>query len=189
MDLTALNDAELIRCIQDKRSMPPQALEAIGMLYDRHHAAIFRYLLIRTSCQQQAEDLTGDVFTRMISAISAYREREIPFRAWLYRIAHHLLIDLYRKENNAQWVELNETHTMAMDEQDPITQAETRLAIADVRRALDGIDPQQRDVIVLRFLIGLQIKEVALVLEKTIPTIKALQFRGLHNLRAKLAVV
>jgi RNA polymerase sigma-70 factor (ECF subfamily) len=63
---------------------------------------------MRLSSFQQAEDLTGEVFARMVAHLPRYQERELPFQAWLYRIAHNLLVDQYRKKIGDQMVSLDE---------------------------------------------------------------------------------
>src|SRR5512135_3869303 len=73
---------------------------AVGQLYDAHHPALFRYIWSRVGEQALAEDLTGEVFMRMLSALPRYHMSAAPFRAWLYQIAHNLLIDHYRKAGN-----------------------------------------------------------------------------------------
>src|SRR5512139_408824 len=95
--LRQASDAELVQLIHKSPSSTPEGREAIGILYDRHQARIFRYLWIRVSSSQQAEDLTGEVFTRMVAFLPRYQQREMPFLAWLYRIAHNLLVDQYRR--------------------------------------------------------------------------------------------
>ena len=71
--------------------------DAAGQLYDRHSDAIFRYLWARLGDRLLAEDLTGEVFLRMLGALANYRALAVPFRAWLYRIARNLLVDQARK--------------------------------------------------------------------------------------------
>jgi RNA polymerase sigma-70 factor (ECF subfamily) len=178
--LRQTSDAELVH---KSRSSTPEGREAIGILYDRHHERIFRYLWMRLSSFQQAEDLTGEVFVRMVASLPRYQERELPFQAWLYRIAHNLLVDLYRKKDADQMVPLDEINDVPMGEHDLVASVDDRLLVEEVQRAMERLGAQQKDVIVLRFLIGLPVSEVALIMDKTIPTIKALQHRGLRDLR------
>jgi len=184
--LNRASDAELVRLIQGNRTAPTVRREAFGLLYDRNQARIFRYLWMRLNDRKQAEDLTGEVFTRMLAALPKYQDRELPFQAWLYRIAHNLLIDHYRNKGSNPGVPLDEVKDMLMTENDPVKSVEDKLTVQEVQRALERLDPAQKSVIVLRFLVGLPIKEVALILNRTIPAVKALQYRGLQEMRAAL---
>ena len=180
-----LSTEELVKFVKDGHNAPYRSREALGILYDRHQAQIFHYLMFRLNNQQQAEDLTGEVFVRMLKALPGYQERKIPFEAWLYRIARNLLIDEYRKERIRQSVPLHEMDHILGDDADH-EKIEAKWTIDSVRQALLQIEPSQREVIELRFLMGLSAKDAALVLDKTVHAVKALQHRGLHNLRMKL---
>jgi RNA polymerase sigma-70 factor, ECF subfamily len=70
-------------------------------LYREHHGHIYRFIWSRVHDAQVAEDLTGEVFTRMVANLSSYSDRSLPFRAWLYRIARNLIVDHHRKESSA----------------------------------------------------------------------------------------
>jgi RNA polymerase sigma-70 factor (ECF subfamily) len=67
--------------------------DAVGLLYDQHHEALFRYLWLKVGERPLAEDLTGDVFVRRVAGLPRYRPMQAPFRAWLDRIAHNLVMD------------------------------------------------------------------------------------------------
>jgi RNA polymerase sigma factor (sigma-70 family) len=98
--LQNINDAELIKRAQNRRGKPTAGAEAVGELYDRYQESVFRYIWSRVSNPQLAEDLTGDVFTRMVVNLPKYRYTGAPFKAWLYSIARNLVIDNYRKASS-----------------------------------------------------------------------------------------
>ena len=161
-------------------------MEAVGELYDRHHTRIFRYLWSRLRDPHLAEDLTGEVFVRMVRDLPGYRPRGIPFRAWLYRIAHNLAVDQQRSQGRHPLVSLDDAECLQAEGQDPEARAERQITVERVERALETLDPTQREVIVLRFLVGLSLREAAAALDKTVGAIKSLQHRGLVALRAAL---
>jgi RNA polymerase sigma-70 factor (ECF subfamily) len=161
--------------------------EAIGALYDAHCQAVFRYFKARSGDQQTAEDLTGEVFRRMLTGLPQYRALDLPFRAWLFRIAHNLLVDHYRRESGHAQVPLQEAENVSADEIDPASVVEQKLTMEHAHRALSDLEPPQRDVLALRFLSGLSLKETAFAMGRTEDAIKALQRRGLAALRLSLA--
>ncbi len=174
-----LGDSELVARAQGGD------VDAIGRLYDQHHESIFRYLWLRLGDWQAAEDLTGDVFMRMLTALPGYHSVGLPFRAWLYRIAHNLLVDHFRKADNRVLVSLDEIKEQN-GENDPASATEQKLLVARVNHALSQLDQNQREVIVLRFVIGLPLREVAGAVNKTEAAVKSLQHRGLAALRLTL---
>ncbi len=160
-------------------------VDAIGALYDQHHESIFRYLWLRVGDRCVAEDLTGDVFMRMLTALPHYQSVGLPFRAWLYRIAHNLMIDHWRKTNSREAVPFD-TLQEQEDESDPPSAIDQKLLTDRLTRALAQLEPNQREVIALRFGMGLPLSQVALAMGKTEAAIKSLQHRGLSALRLVL---
>ena len=160
--------------------------EAAGLLYEAHQAAIFRYLWFRLGEREIAEDLTGDVFVRMLEALPRYRPSATPFRAWLYRIARNLAIDHGRRAGHAPPVALEEVAASHDPADDPAHQVDPRLSLEALRAALAGLEAGQREVVTLRFLAGLSLRETAAVVNKTEAAVKAMQHRGLTALNQAL---
>jgi len=163
-------------------------MEAAGELYDRHNQHIFRYVWSRVGDQRSAEDLTGEVFSRMVAKLPDYRTTGVPFRAWLYRIAHNLIVDHQRKQGSHVLVPLNRAEDLYEEGNNPASVVERQLTLERIQRALETLDPSQQEVVVLRFLVGLPLQDVALTLDKTVASVKSLQYRGLIALRALLGV-
>ena len=160
-------------------------VNAIGALYDEHHESIFRYLWLRVGDPHLAEDLTGDVFMRMLHALPNYQSMGLPFRAWLYRIAHNLLVDHFRRNSRREPVSLDVVETHAADD-DPLVSVERRLLAERLGHALSQLDPHQREVVVLRFLAGLSLQETAAAMGRSEAAVKSLQHRSLSALRLAL---
>ena len=159
---------------------------AIGELYESFRLSIYRYMFYRTSDAQTADDLTSEVFLRMIRGLHGYQQREVSFQAWLFQIAHHLLTDYYRKMSIRKHVPLEEPE-MNIEEPSQSTSIERRLNSVTLRQALNRLSSEQRDVIVMRFVTGMPISEVAQALNKSEDAIKGLQRRGLAELREVLS--
>ncbi len=101
--LQHVSDSELIRQAQSRQAGTRSGTEAVGEIYDRYHERIFRYLWARVSEKQLAEDLTAEVFMRMITHFEKFSTPtgsppEAAFQSWMYRIAHNLLVDHYRHD-------------------------------------------------------------------------------------------
>jgi len=177
-----MDDAELVRLAQQGNS------HAIGTLYDRHQPHIYRFVWSRVRHQQTAEDMTGEIFTRMVTNLSGYQITNIPFRAWLYRIARNLIVDHFRQHGERLPLPLDAVENMTEETDSMDSLLQQKITVEYVEQALDRIDPEQREVVVMRFLVGLPLKEVALTLDKTVPAVKSLQHRGLAALRMALQV-
>lgn len=153
----------------------------ISALYERYRVGIFRYLYYRTGDLQVAEDLTSEVFLRMLRSIDKYQPTGVSFDAWLFQIARNVAIDHYRKSRHRQHLPLND-ELVAKGERVERS-VEYELISEDLAEALAQLNETQRDVIVMRFVVGMRISQVALMLHKSEDAIKGLQRRGLMALR------
>jgi len=176
-----LSDAELVKRAQGGD------VNAVGALYDRYQARIFRYVQSRVFDGRLAEDLTGEIFMRMVINLPRYRATGVPFASWLYRIARNLVVDHHRKEGNFMSLPIDYVANMHDGRQhNPAPVVERQLEMERIQLALERIDEMQREVIRLRFLVGLSLQEVAEALDKTVAAVKSLQHRGLLALRVAL---
>jgi len=155
--------------------------DVVGALYERYQRGIFRFLYYRVGDQQTAEDLTSEVFLRMIEKISNYSDRKLSFQSWLFQIARNLSIDHYRKMNVQKNVQLEDDFAEQRD--GPLELIAHELTSEKLYRALVKLPENQRDVIVMRFIVGMPIGEVAQTLHKSNDSIKGLQRRALLALR------
>ncbi|MBX3009923.1 MAG: sigma-70 family RNA polymerase sigma factor [Caldilineaceae bacterium] len=156
---------------------------ALGELYDRYEARIYSYIYRRTGNESLAEDLTAQVFLKMLEAIRSDKAWHSSFSGWLYRIAHNAVIDYYRQRDRQQQVSLEDTLTATASDHNPVVMAEVSLDAERLRAAIGRLTGEQAEVITLRFLEGYSISEVAEMLDKTEGSIKALQYRAVTTLR------
>jgi RNA polymerase sigma-70 factor (ECF subfamily) len=122
----------------------------------------------------------------MIRSLSSYRQQEVAFLAWLFQIAHNLLTDHYRKMSYRNHLQL-EDQQMVQPESASQPHGEAQLNSLALRQALARLNDEQRDVIVMRFVTGMPIAEVAQALNKSEDAVKGLQRRGLSALRDVLS--
>jgi RNA polymerase sigma-70 factor (ECF subfamily) len=159
---------------------------AISVLYDTYQADVYRFLYYRVGEKRTAEDLTAEVFIKMIKALPNYRLQDNrPFRAWLMTITRNTAIDHHRRHKKEEHVALEESLTEAAES--PETQVERSLTGSHLEKALLTLTLDQREAVILRILGEVPIAEVAQILNKSETAVKALQRRGLQSLRRTLA--
>ncbi|MGE5139008.1 MAG: sigma-70 family RNA polymerase sigma factor [Rudaea sp.] len=147
-----------------------------GEIYDLYAYRIYRYVFHRLGDRSLAEDLTSEVFVRLVRA----RAQPDNVLAYLYRTAHNLVVD-YLRRNPALLAPIDDLLGSNRDDPARITQLEAERA--RLRWAISRLKPEQEQVIVLRFLEGLSNAEVAVILGKPEGAVKALQHRALVRLR------
>jgi len=157
--------------------------EAIAKLYDMYAPKIQNFIYHRTSDPMVTEDLTGQVFLRMLEAMKGGKGWRTSFSGWIYRIAHNLVVDYYRKRSQATYTNLDDTPHIPAGNGDPYKATAAKLESDALLSAINQLTDEQAQVITLRFLEGYSISEVAEMMDKTEGAVKALQFRGMATLR------
>jgi len=155
--------------------------DAFAQLYDQHHPAIYRYIYYRVGSDAEADDLTGEVFVRLVERIDDFECRGRPLVTWLYTIARNLVNDHHRTVERSAMAPLDED--LASDACDPEAAAALALTQRQLACALEQLTEDQRQVILLKFIQGLDNAAVAQVLDKSYGAVKALQHRGLAALQ------
>lgn len=155
--------------------------EAFALLYQEYFEQIYRYTYLRIGQVQQTEDLTQEVFLKALDGISSYRHTGAPFGSWLFRIAHNLIIDYYRKSKKESR-SLVESLIIA-DRDDPASTLERDMEVLAMKNAIKLLPPKQREVISMRFGAEMSVAETARATGKTEGTVKKLQFEALAKLR------
>ena len=176
--MTDIDEAKLIR--RAKEGDP----DAFARLYDEHQPAIYRYIFYRVGSDAAAEDLTSEVFVRLVDSIDDWTYQGRPLLAWLYTIARNLVNDFHRSKGQAEMVPLDDS--LQASSCDPEAAAGLALNQERLACALEELTEDQRQVILLKFMEGLDNMTVAQVLDKSYGAVKALQHRGLASLRRVL---
>lgn len=157
--------------------------ESFGLLYDKYMPAIYRFIVLRISHKQEAEDLTHQVFLNAWIKIEEYDFRGFPFSSWLYRIAHNLVIDYYRtnRQNFLDIDSVDESFFADHPQWEVGLDDETRMK--QIKNAIAKLEPDQQSVLILKFVNDLSNKEIAESLEKKEGAIRVIQHRALKNLK------
>jgi RNA polymerase sigma-70 factor (ECF subfamily) len=156
----------------------------LGGIYDEFHPLLYSYIFRRVGDVEVARDLTADVFRRFLQSTASGKGPNDQLRAWLYRVAHNIVVDHYRLGQDRQKQPL--TESLASDEAEPESVAEQRVQCDNVRSAMEQLTDEQQEVIALKFLEGLTNDEVAQITNRSVGAVKALQHRALATLRRQL---
>ncbi len=157
--------------------------KAFGELYERYLDDIYRYVYYRVSNHQDAEDLTEQIFLKVWEGISGYRG-QVPFKAWIYRIAHNAIIDHYRTRKEA--LPLTEQIILVDNTPDLEKRLVTKENAEQLVNIMSQLSPLHQHVLTLRFINGLSMKEVAQILDRNIGAVRVLQHRALKAAQAFL---
>jgi RNA polymerase sigma-70 factor, ECF subfamily len=158
--------------------------QALSEVYDTYSPGIYRYAWRLLGDEDMAEECLAETFSRFINALERGNGPRQHLKAYLYRVAHNWITDYYRRNAHSELSLDSDTHTDP--DPDPLTKISNNMEQAELRSALRLLTPDQRQVILLRYLEDWQLAEIAQALEKPLGAVKALQHRGLNTLRRLL---
>jgi RNA polymerase sigma-70 factor (ECF subfamily) len=159
--------------------------EAFGEIYERVAPKVYSYLYHHTNGRAQlAEDLVEEVFVKVLEKLDRYHDRGLPFISWVYRISHNHLVDYFRTLPKQGIISVEDCFGLAEERAE--RSLDEALTNNELARALQRLTEDQRRVIVLRFLQGMNIAETARIIGKSEDAVKKLQSRGLLGLRRAL---
>ena len=155
--------------------------EAFGELYSIYLDRIYRYVFYQVRDKMTAEDITEEVFIKAWKALASCKGKERTFSSWLYRIAHNQLIDSLRKRHGE--LPLQSEMTNGLFDRN---QVERELEQQEQLEALAHLPRNQKQVIILKFIEGLDNREIGRIMSKSEGAIRVLQTRALTTLRQRL---
>ncbi len=158
--------------------------QALIQIYDLYSDELYRYAMRLGGDPDLAEECVAETFVRLLDALRRGRGPREALRAYLYRIAHNWLTDQFRTRRGD--ISLEDAVPLPAAD-DPVAEAEMRIRRQMVRAALFQLTPDQRQVILLRYVEGWELEEIAHALQKPVGAIKALQHRAVARLRRLLS--
>ena len=173
-----MTDAELVEWLKAYND------DAYDEVVARYGDALYRYVYSLTGSHALTEDIIGDTYLRMLEHIAEYSYTGVPFKAWLYRIAHNVAVNTLKRDRRLVAVE--DLERVARPITDPAIRIADRLDAEVVRDALEHLTEEQRQVILLRFVAGQSPGEVAQTLGKNENAVNQLQWRALRALERQL---
>jgi RNA polymerase sigma-70 factor (ECF subfamily) len=152
--------------------------DGIHYLYVRYADDVRRYVATFVKDQYEAEDITHNVFAKLMTAITKYEEQSVPFAAWILRVARNAALDFLRAKRMIPTDEVRLSDSQDADDGGEMGR--------DIKIALESLPDDQREVLVLRHIIGLSPMEIAGTLDKTESSIHGLHHRGRRALQGAL---
>ena len=153
----------------------------LAELYEEYYDRITRYAYVHIGDRNDAEDIAGETFLRALKTLDSYQERGIPMQAWLFKIAHNLIVDYLRKKTKIK-IQAIDISPLA-DDEDPTVMVEKKVQLEKVKKAMINLTDDQREVIGLRFLGGMTSREVAQVMNKNDGAVREMQRAAIEKLR------
>jgi RNA polymerase sigma-70 factor (ECF subfamily) len=175
LDQSAATERLVLRAVERAKDGDEDALR---FLYLRYADNVYGYVCSIVRDEHEAEDVTQQVFAKLLGSLGRYQPRSVPFSAWILRVAHNAAIDHVRARRPVPVEEVRGP--------EPADDGAARESFRDLRVALDTLPREQREVIVLRFLVGLSPREIAERMGRSEDAVNGLQHRGRRRLRREM---
>ena len=173
--------------IQSKRVQPETDKEArLAGLYNEYFDKIAHYAYVRIGDKIEAEDIASAVFLKALESLKKYEERGLPMQAWLFKIAHNLVVDHLRRVTKKKTVPIETVEIV--DKADPQSAAELNFEMQRVARAMTRLADEQAEIIRLRFFGGLTSREVGSMLGKSDGAVREMQRAAMEKIRKLLNI-
>ena len=161
---------------------------AFGVLYDHYQPMIYRFALIKMGRREEAEDLTHQVFLSAWQNIRRYKNLGYPFSSWLYQIARNQVADHYRSKKKDISLDDGDSEFFVSSAITGPIDISVKLEMEKVFTAIKKLSPEHGDVIMLRFVEDVSLRDTAKALKKTEGAVKLMQHRAIKELRKVLGV-
>jgi RNA polymerase sigma-70 factor, ECF subfamily len=159
---------------------------AFGALYDHYQPMIYRFAAVKVSRREEAEDITHQVFLSAWLNIKSYQHRGYPFSSWLYQIARNQIVDHYRAKREETSIDAIDPEIFAVPASAHFD-LPMKLEMESVRRGMSKLKADYQDIIILRFIEELSLKETATAMQKTEGAVKLMQHRAIKELKKILS--
>lgn len=143
--------------------------ESFGQIYDRYFSKIYNFIYYKVHSRADAEDLTSEVFHKVILNLRKFDSVKGNFSTWIYAIARNTVIDFYRKNHPTENIEdifdLCSTHNLEQE-------TDAKIKLKKIENYLAQLKPAQREIVILRVWEGLTFREIAQIVGKNEPAVK-----------------
>lgn len=175
---------------QDKRDQKERiavsAETEFEVIFETYYTRIFKYIRFRVDCEYTAEDLTSQVFEKVLTRYRTFRANRSPFEVWLIAIARNTVNDYYRRQQKRKLFSLDLFKESASREQGPEDRTLVREAETELNRALQTLKPQERHILALKFGAGMKNVQIAEFTGLTESHVGVTLFRATKKLKMDL---
>lgn len=162
---------------------------AFATIYDHYFPRIYNYVRYRVSDAQTADDITAEVFERLLRKIDDYQPDRAPFGAWIFAIARHAVADYLRGQRRRRWLSLEALRGRAIDKPQPEELVMTHDRHRQLLDAVQSLSEREQDIIALKFTSGLTNRRIAEIMDLRESNVGVILYRAIRKLRAMLEVI
>lgn len=158
----------------------------LAYIFETYYKRVYNFIYYRVGCQYTTEDLTSQVFEKVMMKISTYSENKSPFEVWLFAIARNVVNDYYRSFKKHKFFSLDTIKDLVSKGKTPEDVLEIAETNDKLLRALNTLDMRERNIVALKFGANLKNIEIAEILELTESNVGVILYRTMRKLKSEL---
>ncbi|MDP2873710.1 MAG: sigma-70 family RNA polymerase sigma factor [bacterium] len=170
------------------RGQLKQQKAVFAKIYEHYHPHLLRYFKNKVSHEEIAEDLTATVFTKAFESRSNYRWEGVPLSAWLYRIAHNLLVDHYRLAKRSQTVDIADAPPISDTKPTPEDEFQQWEREQSLKELVQRLPQREKNIILLKFFEGYTNRAIAKMTGLSETNVGTIVYRVVKQMRASATV-
>jgi len=160
--------------------------ETFAEIYDAYFSRVYNYVRYRVHDAALADDLTAEVFERVLTRLDGYEADRAPFAAWLFGIARHAVIDYFRRRARWRWLPLDTIRQRASPEPGPEQVVTDNAVRTRLLEAVSELGERERDLIALKFAAGFSNRQIAKLTGLSESNVGVILYRSIGRLRDQL---
>lgn len=160
--------------------------DLLADVFASYYKRIYNYICCRINDPDEAEDITSQVFEKVLHKIDTFRPERAPLEIWIFAIAHHAVNDYYRGRKYRQWFSLESARDLVSPRPSPEEAALRNEETARLSSALHALGDRERNIVALRFAGRLKNRDIAELTGMTESNVGVILYRSLRQLRSLL---
>ncbi|CAH1216467.1 ECF RNA polymerase sigma factor SigD [Paenibacillus auburnensis] len=177
------------KSIKEERPAEANTVRLFTTIFENYYSRIFNYTAYRVSCRYTAEDLTSQVFEKMLSKLHSYSPEKAPFEVWLFAIARNVVNDYYRSLKRTRFFPLEAVRELVSGRQAPEEHLLEGERSGRLNLALDILTAKERNIVALKFGADLKNKEIARLTGMSESNVGVILYRSMKKLKSEIGSV
>lgn len=184
-------NSSILMQLDEERQLVEQAkfnTQSFAHLYDIYFHKVYAFVASKVNNRDDAEDITSEVFIKVLEGLHGFEWKGVPFGAWIFRIARNCLIDYYQKSSKRRNTSIEEAYDIHEDEEkaSPLKNASREELAEMVKKVMKNLDERELTVVQLKFFSGLSNREIAATLDISESNVGVILFRTLKKIKPDL---
>lgn len=163
----------------------PQMLDFTS-IFENYYKRIFNYISYRVNCRYTAEDLTSQVFEKVMIKLDSYSHQKSPLEVWMFAIARNVVNDYYRVQKRGKWFSLDAIKELVSSKKDPEVQYIVGESNDKLLQALNTLNARERHIVALKFGANLTNVQIAVLLDLSESNVGVILYRTMKKLKIQI---